>query len=91
MKGCLTTIIFLMNIGTFGSGIIGAFFVGTAYSMDYVHAESWYDLPTYYWILWLVGIVLFLKLLYKGSMYLSEFVVSLFSSDESKQTSENNQ
>lgn len=89
MKGCLTTIIFLLNISFFGSGITAAFIVGTAFYVDHIHAESYFDLPLYYWAFWLVGIIVFCKLLFKGSKYLSEFICSLFINDEGEGASEN--
>jgi len=91
MKGCLTTIIFLLNISFFGSGITAAFIVGTAFYVDYIHAESYFDLPWYYWAFWFFGIIIFFKLLFKGSKYLSEFICSLFTSDEDEETTENNE
>ena len=89
MKGCLTTIIFLLNISFFGSGIVAVFIGVTAIYMDYCHLESSLDLPWYYWAFWFVGIIVFCKLLFKGSKYLSEFICSLFINDEGEGASEN--
>ena len=89
MKGCLTTVIFLLNISFFGSGIVAVFIGGTALYMDYYHLESSLDLPWYYWAFWFVGIIVFCKLLFKGSKYLSEFICRLFASDDNGETSEN--
>ena len=81
MKGCLTTVIFLLNLSTFGTGIVLAdlFLVPLLFGED---MSQDYD-PTKFSMITLLVMfavpILFLKLLFKGSKYLSEFICGLFS------------
>ena len=83
MKGCLTTIIFLLNIGTFGIGIV----VFDAAWVPMICGEdmSNYNLVDFHWYTLLIMIalpIICLKLLLKGSRYLSEFICSFFSDEQ---------
>lgn len=83
MKGCLTTIIFLLNIGTFGTGIVvfDALFVPLIFGED----TSSYNMVDFHWYTLLTMIalpIICLNLLLKGSRYLSEFICSFFSNEQ---------
>ncbi len=78
-NGCLTIIIFLLNLATFGTGIavFDAAFVPLICGED----TAQYDPTTFHWYTLLIMIalpIICLKLLYKGSRYLSEFICSFF-------------
>jgi hypothetical protein len=83
MKGCLTTIIFLLNIGTFGMGIV--VFDAAWVPMICGEDTSNYNLVDFHWYTLLIMIalpIICLKLLLKGSRYLSEFICSFFSNEQ---------